>query len=300
LQDRGEALLDSGRRHGVLRVDYCLQDARTPLLPAREGGQRMPCVTYIANGFCREADDADPRFGVSELRIFNPLPTETSVRMTVYYADRDPVSLPEFCIKGEGTPLLVFPKASFNPGDYSEYFGNCGPWGLKMESDTPLLTDHILSAGHKGPEDDVRYRGGCCDKLAQPRLSRLWYFADGIKIRHKDPANAPFPFDEFEWYHVLNPHREEAHVSFEFCRWDGKHENHAFVVPPRHVLMFDNYDWYDSTIGYGFRVKSNVPILPESERIIHAHGSLIEWGAHIHCPRPGVPAPLAWNEEDAV
>ncbi len=260
----------------------------------------MPCVYYIANGFCHTPTDTDKRYGITELRIFNPLPTETSVRMTAYYQDRAPRELPSFTIPGGRTPLLVFPDASFMESDYREYFQDCGPWGMKLVSDSPLVADHILSAGLQGPPGNVKYSGGVCDTLMHPRLSRLWYFGDFIKIVHKDPANAPFPFDEYEWYHILNPHKTEAQVVFRMVRWDGSTEHREFVVPPERVLMFDNFDWYDSTVGGGFRAVSNVPVLVECERMIHGHGSLTEWGVHIHCPRPGVPAPLVWNEEDAA
>jgi len=46
----------------------------------------MPCVSYIANGFCKEPTEEDPLRGRTELRFFNPLPWESEVRMTVYFA----------------------------------------------------------------------------------------------------------------------------------------------------------------------------------------------------------------------
>jgi hypothetical protein len=50
---------------------------------------------------------------------------------------------------------------------------------------------------------------------------------------------------------------------------------------------------------YPIVFESDQPVLVESERLIYGVGSLEKWGAHIHCPRPGLPAPLLWNEEGA-
>jgi hypothetical protein len=262
----------------------------------------MPCVSYLANGFCREANGKDKRYGMSELRFFNPLPTPATVTMTVYYADREPAELPALTITGHQDPLLVFPHASYGASDYRKHFSDCGPWGMKFVSETPVLADHIFCAGVQGPSGNVKYAGGVCDMLIQPRLSCLWYFADLIRIIHKDIAQTaagPFPYHEFEWYHILNPNEKPAAVKLIFYRWDGKEEGRDFAVAGRRVLMFDNYDWYKQTIGGGARFVSDIPVLVESERMIYGLKGLDEWGAHIHCPRPGTPAPLQWNEEGA-
>lgn len=253
----------------------------------------MPSVSYIANGFCRDRGAVGELQGGSELRFFNFMPWETRVRMTAYYSDRPPAQLPEMTIPPEGNPLLVFPR------DHGDFFRNCGPWGMKLVSDTALVVDHIFWAGHQGPPDNVRFSGGVNDSLSQPRLSRLWYFGDGLALVW-DPANAPWPFNEFEWYHLFNPNRVEAKVAMKCCYGDGTRETHDYTVGAERVLLVDNRGLVKPNNPFGIRFVSDQPILVESERFIYGLHSLEEWGSHVHCPRPGLPAPLVWNEEDVV
>lgn len=259
----------------------------------------MACVAYIANGFCRRADAVDRREGFSELRIFNPLPSPVELRMKLFYADRPPVDLPPFRVAGYGNPLLVFPDSPWEKMPYREYFENCGAWGMRIVSETPLIMDHYLSAGIQGPPDKIKYRGGVADTLAIPRLSRLWYFSDGIKIVQPDLSTAPFPFNEYEWYHILNPNPDPARIRVQMFRWDGRREEETLVVPPERVLFYDNFDRFDSTIGFGMRFISDRPIALAAERMIYGE-NLDDWGAYIHCSRPAAPAPLDFNEEDAL
>lgn len=259
----------------------------------------MACVAYIANGFCRRADATDKREGFSELRIFNPLPQPVEMHMKVFYADRPPVELPPYPVAPYGTPLLVFPECPWEKMPFKEVFENCGPWGMRITSATPLIMDHFLSAGIQGPPDHVKYRGGVSDVLASYTLSRLWYFSDGIKIVQKDLATAPFPFNEYEWYHILNPNPAPATVRIQKFYWGGERDEETRIVPAERVLFFDNFAQYDHTIGFGMRLISDQPIVVAAERMIYG-ATLDEWGAYIHCPRPALPAPIPFNEEDTL
>ncbi|KPK83371.1 MAG: hypothetical protein AMJ81_08425 [Phycisphaerae bacterium SM23_33] len=253
----------------------------------------MPSVSYISNGFCKEPAADDPRRGMSELRIFNPMPWETTVRMTVYYADKGPAQIPEFTIRPEGNPLMLFPK------DHPELFSNCGPGGMRIVSDTTLIIDHILIAGRQGPPENLRFSGGVSDSLAKQRLSRLWYFADGLALVWQADS-APWPFNEFEWYHVLDPTARDAHVTMKCYYPDRTRQTYEYTVPAERVRLIDNCQMVKTNNAFGIRFASDGPIVVESERFIYGLHSMEEWGAHIHCPRPGVPAPLEWNEEDVV
>jgi hypothetical protein len=255
----------------------------------------MPHISYIANGYCANARQTGDMAGMSELRFWNPTSSPNSLRMTVYYADKPPVDLPEYSIGPEANPLLVFPQ------NYPEQFDGCGPWGMKLVSDTMLLADHILYARHEGPPDNVMYRGGVGDTLVKTRPSRLWYFSDGIRIKHKQ-VKPPFPFNEYEWYHILNPNAQPAHVVMRWVHGPGRHEDFHHTVGAQRILMIDNYD-YDRFTGvavcYGIRFISDQPIIVESERVIYGQTGKEEWGAYIHCQRPGLPAPLDFNEDAA-
>jgi hypothetical protein len=251
-------------------------------------------VSYIANGFCGSSDVPGEMQGLCELRFWNPTHRPTTVRMTVYYAERPPVSLPPYDIEPEANPLLVFPH------DYAEHFADCGPWGMRLVSDTMLMADHILSARRNGPPQNVKYRGGVGDTLLKTRPARLWYFSDGIRI-NQSLANPQFPFHEFEWYHILNPGRRDAHVVMRCVLAEGRYEDLEYSVGAERVLMYDNYDMStDRTVCYGIRFMSDVPVVVESERVIYGLEGLDEWGANIHCQRPGLPAPLEWNEDDGL
>lgn len=252
----------------------------------------MPHISYISNGFCGEARKPGDIGGVSELRFWNPTKWATTVRMRIYYSDRPPADLPPYEIGPECDPLLVFPE------HYPEQFTDCGACGMKLVSDTILMVEHITNTHRAGPPDNVKYRGGVSDSLARTRLSKLWYFADGIRIIYKDPAKAFFPFNEFERYHILNPNDCDAHVTMKCVFGDGDYRDFDLTVESERVMMWDNFDTFDSTVPYGIRFISDQPVVVESERVIYGLGGLDEWGAYIHCHRPGLPAPLEWNEED--
>jgi hypothetical protein len=251
----------------------------------------MPHVSYIANGFCRTSETPGEMSGMCELRFWNPTDRRTTVRMTVYYADRPPAELPPYEIGPEEDPLLVFPY------HYPEQFENCGAWGMKLVSDTMLMADHILVARRLGPPDNLKFRGGVGDTLLKTRLARVWYFSDGIRII-QDVKNPSFPFHEFEWYHILNPSKRDARVTMRCVLGKGRYQDYQYSIGAERVLMVDNYEMSTTqTIAYGIRFISDQPVVVESERIIYGLHGLDEWGANIHCQRPGLPAPLEWNED---
>ena len=137
--------------------------------------------------------------------------------MTVYYAERPPVELPPYEIGPEANPLLVFPR------HYGEHLKDCGPWGMRLVSDTMLMADHILSARRNGPPDNVEYRGGVGDTLLKTRLARLWYPLG----RHPNQPEArqselAVPLPRVRVVHILNPGKRDAHVVMRCVLGDGK------------------------------------------------------------------------------
>jgi len=271
----------------------------------------MPTVSYICNGFCKSPTLHDRRRGFSELRFWNPTALETTVRMRVYFSDRPPEDLAEITIPPYENPLLVFPFHN------EAVFAEAGPWGMRLVSESLIMADHILVAGDAakgdplkgadvpsvqllggffGPPDRTQYAGGVGDCLIRSRLARAWYFSDGIIIK-TDPERPPFPFSEFEWYHILNPGPREAKVQMHRYVSGGRHDMIEYAVAAERVLLISNYDPKASTVAYGIRFESTEPVCIESERFIYSYKGLDDWGSHIHCQRPGLPAPLEWNEE---
>jgi hypothetical protein len=250
----------------------------------------MRCVQFIANGFCKEPRDVGDYYGRGKIRIWNPVDWETGVNLTVYYADKAPTTIPEFRIKAGGNPLLDFPR------DYPDVFDNCGAWGMKILSETPLIIDHVFAAGRQGPPGNVKYSGASNDNLTKTRLSCLWYFADGLVLVW-DPEKAPLPFNELEWYHILNPNKEPVDVAMRCYYSDGSTQEFSYRIESERVLMIENHPLVKINSPYGIRFVSTLPVVVESERLHFGLHGFEEWGAHIHCPRPGIPAPLVWNED---
>ncbi len=134
------------------------------------------------------------------------------------------------------------------------------------------------------------------DCLIRSRLAKVWYFSDGIIIK-TNPENPPFPFSEFEWYHLLNPGPGEAKVEMHRYAGRSRHDVLTYTVGAERALLISNYDPEAPGFAYGIRFESTEPIAVESERFIYDPKGLDVWGSHIHCQRPGLPAPLEWNEE---
>lgn len=243
---------------------------------------------YVANGLCREADAKDLRYGRSEFRLWNPTGRRTAVRMTVFFADQAPVELAELELGPYANPYLPVPHK------WPNVLTGCGAWGMELVSDAPILADHILIAGLKGRESQERFAGGVADVLAKAP-ARVWYFGDGLVLRF-DPAKAPLPFNEFEWWHILNPGMVEAEVAIHCFYSDGSRDTLRYRVPGQRVVMVDNWGLVKANNAFGMRVDSTEPVVVEAERMICGLNSREEWGAHIHTPRPGVAGALAGAE----
>jgi hypothetical protein len=271
----------------------------------------MSTVSYIANGFIHTPTEKDPRYGLSEVRLFNPTQYDTKVNITVYYENKPPAQIPEFDLKAEGIPLLVFPDMPYSALHVPKIFNNCGAWGAKIVSDTILIVDHILLAGRRSekekgqswPEmmfqgENAKFRGACANTLATTRLAKLWYFADGNRIKKSLPLSPkdPWLFNESEWYHILNPNKREATVTMKCFYGDGTRDTFSFKIGAERGMIIDNYDLVKPQ-GFGIKFISTEPVAIGSERFIYGLHSIEEWGMQLHTPRSGVPAPLEWNEE---
>ena len=53
------------------------------------------------------------------------------------------------------------------PDHYSQYVRECGAWGMRIVSGTPLIVEHIFCAGVRGTGDEKTYAGGVSDSVAQ-------------------------------------------------------------------------------------------------------------------------------------
>ncbi len=241
--------------------------------------------TRIANGICRTATAENALHGRSELRVFNPGELAAEVAMCIHYADRPPTHLRPWTLAPHANRYIAIPQLD------PPAFADVGPWGMTITATAPVLTDHILIAGVRGDGEDLRYAGGVADVLAKPVLARTWHFADGLRLLF-EPERAPLPYNEFEWYHLLNPGPHDARVTMT-CIYDADtRTSRDLLLPARRVTLIDNIDTAIPNRGHGIRFDSDQPLLIESTRLIHGLHGLREWGAHIHTPRPGWPGEL--------
>ena len=106
----------------------------------------MPCVSYYSNGFAREPTVQNRRFGMGEIRFYNPTLHDTNIDVTLFYENQPPRQYPRQTLKARCNKLLlVFP--SQNP----TYFPESGVYGAKIVSDEFITVDHILAAGVEPP-----------------------------------------------------------------------------------------------------------------------------------------------------
>lgn len=250
-------------------------------------------VCYIANGYSRNATEQDRRYGRGELRIFNPTQFDTSVYVKVYFENKPPVDLPAHELDAHSNKLLlVIPKK------FPEIFNDVGAWGARIVSDVPVIVDHILGGGIASPQpNDTRFRGGVSDQLAQTRTSSVWYFGDGFRLHYAEPDKAPYPFNEIEWYHILNPNKRDADVTMHCLYGEDRVDVFTFRVNAERVKLISNEDIVRPNIPYGIKFTSNEPVVIQSERLIYGLHSKDEWGMHMHTARPGLPGPLEFSEE---
>jgi hypothetical protein len=196
------------------------------------------------------------------------------------------------------------------PGQAPEFFPESGVYGAKIVSDEFITVDHILCAGVEPPPwgekpktvmqiwfSAPKYMGGVTDHLAVPRPSKQWIFGDGFWIV-QNPDKPGFPFNETEWYHVLNPSRHRADVRMRCYYSDGTTGEFSYAVEGERVLWIDNEKLVKPTNVYGLHFDATEPVVVMAERFIKGVRSTEEWGMHLHCPRPGVPAPWQVNEAE--
>jgi len=266
----------------------------------------MASVSYYSNGFARKSTVENRRFGMGEIRFYNPTLHDTNIDITLYYEDRPPRSYPRQSLKSHSNKLLlVFPDQ--NP----DFFPESGVYGAKIVSDEFITVDHILCAGIEPPPwtdtpkttmqiwfSAPRYMGGVTDHLAVPRPSRLWYFGDGYWIV-QNPDKPGFPFNETEWYHILNPGKHRADITMRCFYSDGSTGAHTFELDGERVMLIDNEGLVKPKNVYGLHFEASEPVVVMAERFIQGVRSREEGGMHLHCPRPGVAAPYQVNEEGA-
>jgi hypothetical protein len=230
----------------------------------------------------------DDLTGMTEIILYNPLNKVCQTQITVYFQDREPHTLEPIEVAPERNMLLVMPDMD------PEVFNDCGFWGAKFLSTTPLIVDLIdgLSYHH---EDDT-FKGGCTNFLGT-KLHKEWHFADGLwlewKRYHKgDTSKAPFPFNEIEYYYFLNPGPRDANVDMTLRYRYLEHTTFHLRVPAERLYVWRNFEKIPYNQPYAVKVVSTEPISTSSTRFIYGLNGFEEWGLHTHCAMPAEPGPI--------
>jgi hypothetical protein len=234
---------------------------------------------YLPSGFIHNPTSQDPRWGLPEIVFYNPTPQPCEAIMTVYFSERSPIKLPMISIKAETNQLIVLP-------DYAPTLVTDAGWcGFKIQSTTPLLINQVNGLRIMSP--DPQFRGGCTNFHGR-KLSSTWRIPDGLWLEWNkhfqgDLSKAPFPFNESEFYHFLNPHPHDVEVEMIIRYRRKEPEGHKILLKAERVWVWDNMDQVEPVHGYTIFIESSTPIAVEAVRNIYGLRGLDEWGLTVHC-----------------
>ncbi len=243
---------------------------------------------YLSSGITRSPTKEDARRGGGELILYNPTSEACEATTTVYFIDREPCVLPAELVKPEANILVVM------PGWAADVFTECGFWGAKVISTTPLFLNFI--DGIRYVVEQPRFRGGCTN-FHGTKLHTQWYFPDGIwrdwnQYYKGDLGQATVPFNELEYYHFLNPNRHDAQLAMTLQYRNLEPATLHFTVQAERVWVWENRGQVASNQPYAVRITSDEPISVCAARYVYGLRGLDEWGMHVHCSLYGVPGPI--------
>jgi hypothetical protein len=243
---------------------------------------------YLSSGFCHEPTAEDPRGGVTELVLYNPTSKVSEATLTVYFEDREPCSLSSITVQAETNALAVMPRVA------PEVFADCGFWGARVLSTTPLVLNVI--GGVHITRGKRTFSGGVTN-FRGTKLHHQWHFPDGLwlewkKFHQGDVAKAKFPFNELEHYHFLNPHPRDAEVTMTLQFRTREQTTMHFTVKAERMFIWENIEKVPHNRPYGVKIVSSESISTSAVRYVYGLHGLEEWGMQVHCAMWGVPGPL--------
>ncbi len=240
---------------------------------------------YVSSGFCHTPTPADPRYGVAELVLYNPTTSPAQAVITAYFERRVPYTLPTVVeVKPETNTSLNFPDAA------PDVFTDCGFWGAKIISTTPLAVN--LLSGQKVMRGAKLFTGGSTS-FNGTKLSTVWQFPDGlwlewIRYYNNDRPLVPFPFNEIEHYLALNPHPDDLEVEMIFQYQRRAHVTERVLLRGERMFVWDNFEKVDYNANYTIKFVSPKPIAASAVRYIYGLDGFDDWGIQVHCAMFGV------------
>jgi len=241
---------------------------------------------YISSGVCKTPEKSGGFSGFAEVILYNPSEdTKSHVEITAYFEDRPPADIKPIDIKPGQNRLLVMPDCD------PETFENCGYFGARFISTTPLVVEPI--GGPSMVHENNAYQGGC-PNFWGTKLHKQWHFADGYWIVHEKPdKDALFPFNEDEEYYYLNPGKNDATLDITLQFRNIEHMRFQITVKAERLLVWRNHKRVPYGQPHGLKVVSSEPVSAASTRFIYGmFNGYEEWGWFPHCAMPGVPGPI--------
>jgi len=240
---------------------------------------------YISSGVCMKPEGIGTLSGFAEIILYNPCEDVVSdVDITVYFEDKQPRAIKPVAVQPGRNFLLVMPDC--DPG----VFENCGHFGAKFVSTTPLVVEPI--GGPSLYHETNTYQGGC-PNFWGTKLHTQWHFADGLWILHENPDAAIWPFNEIEEYYFLNPNKEDARLDITLQFRNIEHMSFKLAAKAESLVVWRNYKRIPYGQPYGMKVISTQPISAASNRFVYGmRCGFNEWGLHPHCAMPGEPGPI--------
>ena len=248
----------------------------------------MAYEQYLPSGYCHRPTDKDPRRGFGELVLHNLAAEPCQAVMTVYFAARPPAVLAPVAVGPETNELVIMPDLA------PEVFSDCGFWGIRVVSNTPLMLNLINSV--RIMPDPPKYRGGTTNWHGV-RPNREWFFPDGLwlersQIEEGEYGAAHFPHNEFEYYFYLNPNHEPARVTMMLQYRNLDPMPVHLTVPAERVLVWENRGKVARNEPYAVHVTSSLPVAANACRYVYGLKGIEEWGQQVHHCIFGVPGPI--------
>lgn len=244
---------------------------------------------YLPSGFIHTPTAEDPRRGAPEIVLYNPTSQPCDAIMTVYFTDQPPQQLPVVRVKAETNELVVMPD--FAP----EILKDAGWCGFKVSATTPLMINHIN--GQRWVVPNPQFRGGCTNFHGR-KLATTWRIPDGLWLEwnihfNGDLSKAPFPFNESEFYHFLNPHPQDVEMEMIIRYRQKEPDVRKIVLSAERVWVWDNLGQVEPVHGYTVFVNASQPIAVEAVRNLYGLTGLQEWGLVVHCAMYAISGPVS-------
>jgi hypothetical protein len=242
---------------------------------------------YACNGFCNRPDDVDPRYGLTEVVLYNPGAAQARVDLKIYLETDDPLTYSApILIEPRTNELLVMPELA------PAIFEDCKRWGVRYRSTQPLLINSITLDGIS--HADAHYQGGVQSVLAT-QLHRDWLYADGVLLDWTsfyggDTQRAPFPFNELEHYYFLNPNLAPAKLTIKLHYRNLEPDSITLEIPAQRLLTWTPEGHVPVCEPFGVSIHSDCPIATSYVRYIYGLHGIGEWGMHVHFAQAGTPA----------